>query len=312
VICCSAFYNLDFKFTIMKNLLLSIGISLFFISCSEQSNRNSDTKKPEELIEVAVPSEDKEKRSFYPIPSPEQMVTFINDNGLEYNKDVILDVSLSDGYNDPTHKAIIFGIYIADLAYAAAYQDVESTIKLYKTVQTLSAELNIEELMTKEMMQNMLTNMENPDSLALIAGDSYYKAVEHLESNGQESKLALMSLGGWIESVHITLSAMKDIDINSAAVQRISSQKITFGNLYTYLKNNEDELGIKGELEKIQRIRAVFASLEEVGSSKSTKSKGGKLVFGQGKKIEISVKQFLELKSAIKDYRTQLVNQNSQ
>ena len=260
---------------------------------------------------IAVSVEDKKKKSFFPIPSPEQMITFINDNGLKYNKELILGVSFSDGYNDPTHKALVFGIYTADLAYAAAYQDLESSIKLYKTVRALSSELNIEGLMTEEMMQSILTNMENPDSLALIASDSYYRAVEHLESNGQESKLALMSLGGWVESLHITLSAMKDVDMNSDAVERIASQKITFGNLYSYLKNNEEELGIKGELEKVQPIRSVFASILEGDSGKATKSKSGKLVFGRGKKIQITKEQYVALKSAIEIYRAQIVAQKS-
>ena len=295
----------------MKKLFFSIGIALFFIGCSEQNNRKTEVVKTDEPKEIAVSVEDKEKRFFYPIPSPEQMFTFINDNGLKYNKELILGVSLSGDYNDPTHKALVFGIYTADLAYAAAYQDVESTIKLYKTVRTLSSELNIEELITEEMMQNMQANMENPDSLALIAGDSYYRAVEYLESNGQESKLALMSLGGWVESVHITLSAMEDVDMNSDAVERIASQKITFGNLYTYLKNNEEELGIKGELEKVQPIRSVFAGIIEGNSGKAIKSKSGKLVFGRGKEIQITKEQYAALKSAIEIYRAQIVAQKS-
>lgn len=293
----------------MKKLILPIVLLLVFSACSEQDQRKTASAK-EEIKEEATPLKESQKRSYYPIPSPEQMFTFINDNGIDYNNSLVHDYEVADSYHEPTKKALIFGIYTADLAYSAAYQDVELTIKLYKTVRKLSQDLHIEELMTEEMMQNMQANMENPDSLALIAGDSYYKAVEHLESNGQEGKLALMSLGGWIESVHITLSALGDVDLGSATAQRIASQKITFDNLYTYLTKNKDKLGVQSELEKIQPIKAVFDSLKEGASKKSTKKSGDKLVFGKGKKIQMTAAQLLELKSAIETYRTQIVDQN--
>ena len=293
----------------MKKLILPFSLLLIFAGCSEQDQRKASTEK-EEAKKETVTLEEYQKRSYYPIPSPEQMFTFINDNGIAYNKSLVHAYGDAGTYNDPTKKALVFGIYTADLAYVAAYQDVELTMKLYKTVRKLSQELNIEELMTEEMMQNMQANMENPDSMALIVGDSYYQAVEHLESNGQEGELALMSLGGWIESVHITLGAMEDIDMTSSAVQRIAAQKITFENLFTYLSNNEGKLGVKSELEKIQRIKTLFDSLQEGESAKSTKSPGGKLVFGKGKKIQMTIEQFLELKSAVEMYRTQIVAQN--
>ena len=293
----------------MKKLILPFSLLLIFSACTEQDQRKTSTVI-EETAKEDFPVEEFENRSYYPIPSPEQMFTFINDNGIAYNKSLIHTYKDAGTYNDPTKKALVFGIYTADLAYVASYQDVESTMKLYKTVRKLSQDLNIEELMTEEMMQNVQANMENPDSMAVIVGDSYYQAVEHLESNGQEGELALMSLGGWIESVHITLGAMEDIDMASSAFQRIAAQKITFENLYTYLSNNEGKLGVKAELEKIQRIKVLFDSLQEGESANSTKTAGGKLVFGKGKKTQMTIEQYLELKSAVELYRTQIVTQN--
>ena len=291
----------------MKKLILPISLLLIFSSCAEQQERKDDPtvekKQPEAVVE-------KQSNSYYAMPSPEQMFTFINDNGIAFNKSLVLDPALADNYNDPVRKAIVFGIYTADLAYTAAYEDVEGSLKLYKTVRELSQELEIEELMSEEMMQDIQANLENPDSLSLIAGESYYKAVQHLEDNGQEGKLALMTIGGWIESVHITLNSMENIDLESKTAQRIAAQKITFDNLYSYLELNNDKLGIQGEIDKLQEIKRVLSSLKEEKSLKSEKKSGGKLVFEKGKKIGLTKEQFSELKSAVQAYRVQAIAQN--
>jgi len=293
----------------MKKLILPFSLLLILSACNEQDQRKATIEKEEDSHKEVL--EDKyQKREYYPIPSPEQMFSFINDNGIAYNKSLVHDYKAADNYQHPIKKALVFGIYTADLAYTAAYQDVESTVNLYETVRKLSLELNVEELMTEDMMQKIQANMENPDSLTLIAADSYYRAIEYLESNGEEGKLSLMSLGAWIESIHIALGALKDIDLGSSTIQRIAAQKITFENLYTYLSINRDKLGVEAELNKLQRIKAVFDSLQKGSSAKSTTQKGEKLIFGQGNKIKMTMEQFLELKSAIEVYRSQLVTQN--
>lgn len=291
----------------MKKLILPISLLLIFSSCAEHQER-----KDAVLVEATEPTvvSEKQNNSYYAMPSPEQMFTFINDNGIAFNKSLVLDAALADNYNDPVRKAIVFGIYTADLAYTAAYEDVEGSLKLYKTVRELSQELEIEELMSEEMMQNIQANLEKPDSLTLIASESYYKAVQHLEDNGQEGKLALMTLGGWIESVYITLNSMENVDLGSETAQRIAAQKITFENLYSYLEMNNDKLGIQEEIAKLEQIRTVLNSLQQKSAVKSEKKSDGKLVFGKGKKIELTKEQFSELKSAVEAYRVQAIAQN--
>lgn len=280
----------------------------FILACADQ-NQDKKSKTGEGTMEneAAAPIKEHQKKAFYPIPSPEQMFGFISDNEVPYSKKLMNSIEAAETYIQPSEKALGLGVYTADLAYAAAYQDVESTVIIYKVVKKLSNELDITNMMTEETMQKVQANMENPDSLTLIAGNAYYEAVEYLQENGQEGKLALMSLGGWIESMYITLNAIKEFDPASPEAERIASQKITFGNLYAYLKKNSTAVGVMDEIDEIQEIRSVFASLEETKSAKKTRNKGGKLVFGKGGSIKISAAQFETLKSAVIEYRSRVV-----
>jgi len=278
-------------------------------ACTEDVKRDAKEEAVNEKLttEAEAPIKEHLDRAYYPIPSPEQMFGFISDNGVAYSNQLMNTTDKVESYTDPSAQALNFGVYTADLAYAAAYQDIEATIKLYKVVKRLGSEMNISEIMTQETMSKMQENMQDPDSLAVIAGDSYYQAVEFLEQNGQEGKLALMSLGGWIESLYITLNAIGDFEENPKTVQRIADQKITFGNLYTYLKKHEDKVGVEGIINQIHDVRDVFASLREERSGKATNTKeNGKMVFGGGTKIAISKSQFENLKTAINEFRSKI------
>lgn len=287
---------------------------LLAASCTEPRNLEKEEDRVNDSLKAVAlePAKEHRDKAYYPIPSPEQMFGFINDAGVSYSKQLIQDVSQAQNYNTPTKKALNFGIYTADLAYAAAYQDIETTIDLYKVVKRMGADLNIEEMMSEEMLQKVQENLQNSDSLAMIAGRAYYESVDYLERNGQQGKLALMSLGGWIESLYITLNAIEGFESKSETAQRVADQKITFGNLYTFLKKNEDKVGIPEALESIQPIRSVFASLKEEKTAKSEKNaESGKMVLSSSKEITINENQYKQLKLAINAYRSQIISTES-
>jgi hypothetical protein len=284
-----------------------------FVHCSEaQKERKETTPESSDLkAEVKSVIEQQYEQVYYPIPSPEQMFSFINDNGIDYTRELMNSTGQVAQYTAPGKKALNFGVYTADLAYAAAYQDINSTVSLYKVVKQLGADLDIDGMMSEKMMEQMQSNLQNPDSLVVIAGQSYYEAVDFLEQNGQEGKLALMSLGGWIESLYITLNAVNTFEEGSPTANRIADQKITFGNIYAYLKKNESEVGVSEALESIKEIRSVFASLKESRTGKITRNnESGRLVLGGGNTIGISKEQFERLKEAVNNYRAQITSIN--
>lgn len=273
------------KFQIGLSLLAYILIASCQENASKQMEASSKTKTQQvEKQKVAAP-----------ISSPEKMFGYIHKEGVAYSKELMNSTENSTTYVQPPVKALNFGIYTTDLAYAAAYQDLESTIELYKTVKRMSAELNIAEMMTSEMVERMQANMENPDSLAVVAGKAYYQAVEFLDANSQNGKLALMSVGGWIESLYITMSAVEENEVGALTVQKIADQKKIVQNLYAYLKNHENELGVEEAIKQLKPIAAIYENI---------------LLNENSEQLEISDEQYEQLKTAIVNYRNRIVSIN--
>jgi hypothetical protein len=293
----------------MKNVFITLISFGLFVACAEKQSK-ADQEVKEDTANLPVEEEKAEapkRKVFYPIASPEQMFDFISDNRVVYQKELINPAENRKAYVESAEKALNLGVYIADLSYAAAYQDVESTIDLYQTVRALGSEINIDEMMSDEMMKQVSDNLQNKDSLAVIAGRSYFKAVDYLEENGMQTKLALLSVGGWIEGLYISVNSIDEFDASSPTIQRIADQKVTFANLYTYVAKQAGNLAIDQCLKDLEPIRQAFASLlEQKESAQNAKSKG-KLRFGGGKQITITEAQFNSLKEAVNAYRTKIV-----
>tara|TARA_R110002072_G_scaffold278495_3_gene440313 strand:- start:1352 stop:2179 length:828 start_codon:yes stop_codon:yes gene_type:complete len=273
------------KFQIGLSLLAYILIA----SCQENASKQMEASPKTKTQQV------EKQKVAAPISSPEKMFGYIHKEGVAYSKELMNSTENSTTYVQPPTKALNFGIYTTDLAYAAAYQDLESTIELYKTVKRMSAELNIAEMMTSEMVERMQANMENPDSLAVVAGKAYYQAVEFLDANSQNGKLALMSVGGWIESLYITMSAVEENEAGALTVQKIADQKKIVQNLYAYLKNHENELGVEEAIKQLKPIAAIYENI---------------LLNENSEQLEISDEQYEQLKTAIVNYRNRIVSIN--
>ncbi len=293
----------------MRNLFILLACLSLLTACAEKQTESEKQVKdqPKETATEKQGEVVPKRKTFYPIASPEQMFEFISDNGIGYRKELINSAENQQAYTESSKKALNLGVYIADLSYAAAYQDVESTIELYRVVRALGSDLNIDEIMNEKMMKQVEDNLQNKDSLAMIAGRSYFRAVDYLEENEMQAKLALLSVGGWIEGLYISINSIADFNTNSPTVQRIADQKITFGNLYNYLKKQTGDAEVEQCLEDLEPIRTLFATLLEKKVESQNAQSEGRMRFGGGKKIVITEAQFNLLKEAVNAYRTNIV-----
>jgi len=278
----------------MKKLktLLIITVTILF-ACQEGKQPNSNAPadaKPNEQFKDRKRAKTSQKPIKSPISSPEKMFGYIHNHGVDYRQELMNAPKKAESYLTPQEKALNFGIYTTDLAYSAAYQDIESTVDLYKIVKRLSSELDIAEVMSPEMVERMQANMENPDSLAVVAGQAYYQAVEFLENNRQSGKLALMSVGGWIESLYITMNAIEGEQNVNAAKQKVAEQKKIFQSLYAYLEKHQKELGVEETMKSLKPIAEIYGQISSDEGS-----------------LKINDSQYEQLKKAVSNYRAQLI-----
>jgi len=295
----------------MKNKTLLIMtmmmvLSIFIFGC-ENTSKNED-ESDTDTSGLAIGDEQK---SFYLVPSPEDLFDFSNDTKLIFNPEVLNSTDNIEKYIDNKSKELNFGVYAADLAYCAAFSKNQETVKYLHIVRSISDKIGISAAFDESLIKRIENIDDNKDSLKTVSSDTYYDIVRFLEANKKNETLCMISVGGWLESLYLVTSLVDKYDAKSTTIQRIADQKIIFANLIQYLEQNEEIANVKTILELIQPINQIFSELE-VGTSEPSKASTNENVISVGgnAKIMITEAQFKNLKETIAKVRNNITANN--
>ena len=270
----------------------------------------------EEIVDEVVEEVVEEKNEeYYQIPSPDEMFGFIKESGLKFNGELLNDIQASSSYTEPTKQAMNFGIYSADLAYTAAYEEFNETTKYFGTIQKMAEPIGISSAFDKTLIERAQSNLDNADSLVAITNTSYFAVVDYLDQNQQGDKLGIIAASGWLETVYIVANTA-NYDNDKAAVDRLADQRLTLDNLIDYFAKYEESNEVKEIAGWLAELEAVFAvsenESEESGSGISFKKKDdGKMVLGGSNteaKSSISKEQFEAIKSKVNEIRNKIIS----
>jgi len=290
------------RIKIVASILVAFPL-IFLTSCG------GDDPIVEEAVEEVEEVVEEGNVSYYQIPSPDEMFGFIKESGLAFNGELLNPIQSVDSYTDPKIQALNFGVYSADLAYTAAFEEFNETTKYFGTIQKLAEPIGISSAFNKVLVERIQNNLDNADSLVSITNTSYFAVVDYLEQNEQGSKLGIIAAAGWLETVYVVVNST-NYDKDEAAVDRLADQKLTLDNLLDYLNKYEADADVKEVAGWFIELETVFASLseEDSGSGISFKKKDdGKMVLGGGSSISMSKEQFNAIKDKVNEIRNNIV-----
>lgn len=282
----------------------SIIASLALVSCSGGEKNEDENGIGKDSVATSTETNTPSSyETFFQVPSPGEMLTFIKSVGKKDNKNVAI-LNKTDNlqkYTDNKTKSLNFGIYTTDLSYCSIFNMGAETIKYFKVVKQLGDQLGLSATIQPDIMERLQKNLENSDSLSLITDDLYFSTFETLESGKQGQTLALIVTGGWIESMYLAVSMVDKFNANSPVVQRIADQKYTLENLIEFLKkyegSSEDVKQVKADMDALM---VVFNLLkEEKLSGNGLKQDGKKKLIEGGVQLIIDEKTFTDIKNKI-------------
>lgn len=302
------FCTMNKKSILALSLIVGLPIALLTSCGGEEKTEEVNDNIVEEVVSGI------KNESYYQIPSPDEMFAFIKQSGLKYNKAVLNPIQNVNSYSVPRQQALNFGIYSADLAYTAAFEEYQETIKYFGSVQKLADQIGLASAFDKALVERIQKNLENADSLVAITNTSYFSVVDYLEQNEQGDKLGLIASAGWLETLYIVANSA-NYKKDKAAVERLADQKLALDNLLAYLEKNNKSEEVNEVYGWFKELEVVFAGLEEksTGSGISLKKKEGgkKMVLGGGENIKMTEAQFNAIKNKINEIRNNIVKVQS-
>ena len=299
----------------MKNfiprVIIFFIVFLLFFACKKDSEKTTEEK--EIMEKVATESSDTSK-TFYMVPSPEELFALVKADSLEYSPNLYEKAS-GIKYGDKKVTALKFGIYSADMAYSALYGRYQEVLKNIATIRDLSKAIGISSIFDKSLQERVNRISDNQDSLEEVTNTSYYKIINYLEKNKRDKTLAYMVAGGWVESLYIVNHLIESYEANTGTVQMIADQKLTFENLMALLNKHKETPGISELIADLQPIKEVYDSIGkrelEESKRKAKDTKDNAFVVGTNKEYYLKKDEFLQLKQAITEVRKEILASNS-
>jgi hypothetical protein len=282
-------------------LLFCLPAAMMFSGCGESERpdeaETTDTVKTEEKPAATA------NETFFQVPSPGEMLTFIKMVGGKNNRNVsFLNPPANEkNYADSKSRALNFGIYSCDLSYCSIFDIGSETIKYFKIIKTMGDQLGVSTAIKPEILKRIEQNIGKVDSLAVITDDVYFSSFEALESSQQGPVLALVVAGGWIESVYIASNLAK-YEANSPVIERLADQKYTLENLIEFLKKHEADPNVAAVKKDFDGLMTEFNKINEVEVKKGNGA-DGKATLQGGKQLVISEEVYKSITSKVGQIR---------
>ena len=286
--------------------------SLFFLSAitafsltSCGGGEKTDDTEVTDSTKVEEPKTNPVSETFFQVPSPGEMLTFIKMvGGSKNNKtDFLNPVSNNKNYTDAKAKAINFGIYSCDLSYCSIFNIGSEALKYFGTVKVMGDQIGVSTAISPEILARLQKNVGSPDSLAVITDDVYFSSFEALEESKQGPTLALVVAGGWLESIFIAVN-LAEYKANSPVIERLADQKYTLENLIEFLKKHESDANVAAVKADFDGLLAEFNKITEK-DAEAVKSKDGDKakMLGGGKQLVITEDVYKAIVTKIKTVR---------
>jgi hypothetical protein len=276
----------------MKNLHYLIALplagSMIFTSCTGKDDKEEGTEIIDSVPKVETNVNTPVSETFFQVPSPGEMLTFIKMVG----KPGVRDISFLNPpdnqkkYNDTKSKALNFGIYSCDLSYCSIFEIGTEALKYFKAVKLMGDQIGVSTAIKPEILKRLEANLGKPDSLAVITDDVYFSSFEALEDSKQGPTLALVVGGGWLESLYIATRLAK-YEPNSPVIERLADQKYTLENLIEFLKKHETDPNVASIKADFEGLLAEYNKMtEKDAAAEAKKDKNSKAtLIGGGKQL---------------------------
>jgi len=298
----------------MKKIVLKLFIipllAMLIVACEEESPKSDtdsqDVDQESNKEQQALITNDNRVSM---VPTPNELFDIIKEVNVSYDEQVLNNPDNIDNYTDKKSQSLNFGIYTADLAFAASFGNPTESAKYFTVIKDMGDRLNINNALDQTVFDQIDKSIQgnNNNELFKLSNDTYYDAYTYLKENERGPSLALIVLGGWVESLYI-MTQLGKYEEGSVLVSRIIDQKYTLENLYDFMQEYESDIDVMEMMATLQPIDEVFLNLEELLGDEfsNTNEKDVNLMDG-GSDFSMTEDQYNHLKNAVNELRTKIV-----
>jgi hypothetical protein len=275
----------------------------------------NESKKKEADILAQKNDSINRQRIEYLLPSPQELMSFVKDEGLTYKENSIYPLVDIEKINLFRNQSLYFGMYFCDYYYLSVYEKNTQSLKYLTTLREFSVKLGIEHLFKETYFKRMEANSSNLDSLKQISVELSSAVFNSLDKSDNNMVFSIIGIGSIVEALYITSNSITDVKSQPKLVSSVYDIGEFYENFFgSFLVFCKDESSLKPLLNDLTTIREILKQGKEERANGSTTTKktnanGVKIKISDNNKGTTSEENFNLLKNKVTIIRNKIVNQ---
>lgn len=296
--------------------LVAVILLICICSCRNSATRQGSLNFP---VDDSVPAGEAEKLSeeaiadiVQNIASPVEIAAILQALNVPFSAEYLASTQGSDRLTTNFQKAVMLGIYGADLGYLNMYEKTGNSVDVLSTIKRLADGLRVGQYFDFETLKRLSVNKSDLDSLLFMSVNSYNQIDQYLRQNGRGSISALMIAGVWIEGQYLATQVVTDHQ-DKILRDRIGEQKIILGDLLMLLRPyRESSAEYTALYDMMEQVSASYRDVRityRLGEPE-TLEQDGRLVMIQHEEsiVEMTDEQLTKIAELSGDVRNKLIS----
>ena len=245
----------------------------------------------------------------FSVPSPAQTAIMLKSLGKGYDKSLAVQVDDATAMTTKEEKALLMGMYGADLAYSVAFQDGQTGLKVFKGIERVASDLSLSNAIDKSLVSRFMENMQNDDSLLVLSGVAFRAADKYLKENDRNDISSLVLAGGWIETMNISLSVYAS-EPDAQLASRIAEQRSALSNLITIMSSSSSNEKVSDVLAGMNELNALFETIpvEYIFEKPTTDVENRTTFINSSTKVDLEGDVLQAISEQVKALRTRILS----
>lgn len=281
----------------------------FLVSCGGDEEKTTTKKtKSDEPKEEPKPDDGKVVIAERRLPTPREFFDVIKQIGGKYRAELLAPLDVADKLNDNKSRALVFGVYSADLAYISSFEFGTNALAYLDKLDGLANKMDLGGIFDTEMRERIMKNDGNMDSLFALSDIAYVKSVEYLQMDRMEDVLGLMLAGGWIESMYIATSTAGTYQEGKPVFEQLKGQYIVLETIIDFLTPYSEDAYVKNVLLSLYEILDVYYSEGVSENAATTEVVDGKTVLAGGSELIMNANVYGKIVENVKAVRGRILS----
>lgn len=291
--------------------VLFLAVILYGCGSEKKDAKSTDTSAIDALDTLPPPDTTgtyrKARLIFYAMPSPIELTSMIKNSGGIFRREMLHDPNKANNYQSIQKKALILGVYGADLSYSAVFNNQSDAIKYLAASKRVGESIGIQEAFRGGLIERANRNLDNRDSMLNIMTEMYWETNSQLKEENRNPIALLVVAGGWAEGLYLGARLLEEDYVDPRLKLRMAEQKYAASELATLFDQFKEDPLVAETHVIFEPVLKFYEAVDVKSSDFSVSEEDGKVSIKGLHAIELTESDMAKVAQLAIEMRNQIV-----